>query len=172
MGLWNGLVSFLTITLNSFDHRIRIDEHFIVGIDKASEGFYIEQPTLEFCMSQAFSLGPFRTAAFVDPHATDVFQETCCSFNSTLIGEILGKTAFIDNGFWGLNAHQTPRARTQVSKIFVLSGNGSHSACRVVTSHCDHGNCGQSRHFLYLRCQPPYDRCRFGHRPELLALQS
>ena len=91
---------------------------------------------------------PFAAATFVDPHSADVLREPGRTLYTSFIGEVALQALGVDDGVWGLDAHEAPGAAAQISEVFIFSGYGRYSARRVVACYGDDGDGLEPRELL------------------------
>ena len=98
----------------------------------------------------AHLLRPLLATALIEPHATDILQETGSTLDTPLVGEVELIGTIVDDCLFGLYTHQTPRTTGQVGKLLVLCRNSSNSSTRIVTSNSNHGYGSQTGYLLHL----------------------
>ena len=69
---------------------------------------------------------PLLTATLIEPHTTDILQETGGSLNAAFIGEVTFVAEVVDDGLLRLDTHQTPCATRQIGELLVLGRNGGY----------------------------------------------
>ena len=141
IGLGDGLTGLLAVFADGTEHRGRIGEHRVVGVDERTEGFaallHFAEGLEVVVLAHAL---PFLAALFENPHAGDVLEETCGAFDTAFVGEVEFEGALADDGVLRLDAHERPGARGEIGELLVLGRNGSDGGACVVTSDGNDGD--------------------------------
>ena len=113
---------------------------------------------------------PFLATTLIEPHATDVFQETCSAIHATFVRKIKSKTFVSNNGFRQFYAHQAPCSRAEISKFPVLCRHGGNSRSRIMPCHGNDRHLTQARQLLHFLTQCADNGARKDHTPHLFTL--
>ena len=116
-------------------------------------------------------VGPLLSAPLVEPHATDVFQETRGALYAAFIGEVQLVATRSNHGIGRLDAHQAPSATRQVGEMLVTGRHGSDRRSCVVTCYSHHGHGTQPRHALNLLGELTNNGSWLHHPAELLTAE-
>ncbi len=146
------LTGRLAVVLYGFHHRRGVGEHLVVGVDDALKRRGLHSIGNEFRVRLG-SIGPLLAASFIEPHAADVLQETCCAVDTALVGEVAVVAHLIYYSVFGFYTHQAPCAAAEVGELLVLCRHGCHGTSCVVSCHCHHRHSSQSGHLLHFRRQ-------------------
>ena len=111
----------------------------------------------------AYLLRPLLTATLIEPHATDVLQETDRTLDTSLIREVTLIAQIINDSLLRLDTHQAPGTAGQISKVFVMGRYGSHSGSCIMASDGNHGNGPQACDTLHFLRQYANHRARIHH---------
>ena len=174
------LTGLFTILLDSFYHAGWVGKDSIVWIDDTQEGWLLHCFSNQFAMSQtslvtvisSCRIFPFLTATLVDPHTTDILEESGSTLDTAFVCEVEFIAMFIDDSLLSLYTHEAPSARTEVSELFILGRNGSYCAGSIMSCYSDDRYCIQARYLLYFLGECADDGSWCCHFSKLFALQS
>ena len=131
VSLRHGLSCFAAIPLNGLDHAGRVGESGVIRVDERPEPLFLCRVAVDdidigrslvLCLWIVHCL-PFLPATFEQPHSADVLEESCGSLDAALVGEVVFKTFFRNDGVLRFDSQERPRTATEIGELLILGRN-------------------------------------------------